>query len=143
MMFEWLRSPIYSIREHTMIMINDLGLIFGAEWIENHIIPKLLEFENEENYLFRQIPLIAYRLLAPSLTPEIYAEHIFPQLSTFATDKIINLRMNVSRVVIAFGIKLKGTDAEEKTVSLLNALKNDTEFDVSYFAKKALKKLHG
>lgn len=48
--------------------------------------------------------------------------------------------MNVSRVIIAFASKLKGSEAEDKTVSLLNALKNDTEFDVSYFAKKALKK---
>lgn len=140
MMLEWLSDPIYSIREHTMKMINELGHVFGAEWIEANIFPKLISYENEENYLFRQIPLIAFRYLAPSITPEIFSESIFPVLSTFATDKIINIRMNVSRVILAFGAKLKGTEAEEKTVSLLNALKNDPEFDVSYYAKQALRK---
>lgn len=140
MMLEWLSNPIYSIREHTLIMINELGHIFGPSWIEKYIFPKLLSFENEENYLFRQIPLIAFRILAPSLNADVYSESIFPLLSTYATDKIINIRMNVSRAIIAFSSKLKGTDAEDKTVSLLNALKNDTEFDVSFFAKKALKK---
>lgn len=140
MLLEWLSDPIYSIREHTLTMINDLGFIFGAEWIEKYIFPKLLSFENEDNYLFRQIPLIAFRVLAPCLTVDIYSESIFPMLSTFATDKIINIRMNVSRVILAFASKLKGSSGEEKTVSLLNALKNDPEFDVSYYAKQALRK---
>lgn len=121
-------------------MINELGLIFGGAWIEKYIFPKLLSFENNENYLFRQIPLIAFRILSSWLNAEIYSESIFPILSTYATDKIINIRMNVSRVIIEFAGKLKGTEAEDKTVSLLNALKNDTDFDVSFFAKKALKK---
>lgn len=63
-MLEWLSNPIYSIREHTIIMINELGLIFGGAWIEKYIFPKLLSFENNENYLFRQIPLIAFRILS-------------------------------------------------------------------------------
>jgi serine/threonine-protein phosphatase 2A regulatory subunit A len=140
MLLEWVSDPIYSIREHTMEMIKDLGFIFGAEWIEKNIFPKLLSLENEDNYLFRQIPLIAFRILAPSLNSEIYLESIFPMLSTLATDKTINIRMNVSRVILSFAPKLKGTDAEEKSVSLLNALKNDPEFDVSYYAKQALRK---
>lgn len=140
MILDWLSDPIYSIREHTLIMINDLGIIFGADWVEKNIFPKLLSYESEENYLFRQLPLLAFRILAPCLNVEIYQENIFPVLSTFATDKIINLRMNVSRVIIAFVPKIKGTEAEEKSVSLLNALKNDPEFDVSYYAKQALRK---
>jgi len=138
----WLSDPIYCIREHTMETINELGIIFGGNWVEKTILPTLLSFENNENYLFRQIPLIAFRNLAPCLNSEFYSENIFPVLSTFATDKIINLRMNVSRVIIEFASKLKGTDAEEKTVSLLNALKNDPEFDVSFFAKDALRKFN-
>lgn len=139
-MLEWLSDSIYTIRVHTMIMINELGFVFGPDWIEKNIFPKLLSFENQDNYLFRQIPLITFRHLAPCLNSSIYGENIFPMLSTFATDKVINIRMNVSRVIVAFASKLKGTDAEEKTVSLLNALKNDPEFDVSYYAKQALRK---
>lgn len=140
MLLEWLSDPIFSIREHTMIAINNLGLIFGNAWVESSILPTLLSFENNENYLFRQIPLIAFRNLSGCLSPEFYSEHVFPVLSTFATDKIINIRMNVSRVIMEFSHKLKGTEAEEKTVSLLNALKNDPEFDVSYFAVQALRR---
>ena len=123
-----------------MITINELGFIFGSDWIENNILPTLLSFENNENCLYRQIPLITFRHLAACLNSEFYSEHIFPVLSTYATDKIINIRMNVSRVIIEFADKLKGTEAQEKTVSLLNALKNDPEFDVSYFAKEALRR---
>ena len=123
-----------------MITINELGIIFGINWIEENILPTLLSFENNENCLYRQIPLITFRHLAPCLNAEFYSENIFPVLSTYATDKILNIRMNVSRVIIEFASKLKGTEAEEKTISLLNALKNDPEFDVAYFAKDALRK---
>lgn len=140
MLLDWLTDSIYSIREQSMKTINDLGFVFGVDWIEKHVMPTLVGLENNENYLFRQIPLLAFKQMAPCLNAEIYAESIFPILSTYATDKIINIRMNVSRVIIEFAPKLKGTDAEDKTVSLLNALKNDPEFDVSYFAKQALKK---
>ena len=122
MMLGWLSDPIYSIRESTMKIIKELGFIFGAEWTDKHILPTLIKFESDENYLFRQIPLIAFRILAPSLNSEIFAESIFPLLSTFATDKITNIRMNVSRVIIEFAPHLKGTEVEEKTISLLNAL---------------------
>lgn len=140
MLLEWLADSIYTIREKTMQTITELGHIFGPDWVEKEIFPKLVSFENNENYLFRQIPLIAFRHIAPSLNSEIYSESVFPVLSTFATDKVINIRMNVSRAIEAFAPKLKGTSAEEKTVSLLNALKNDPEFDVSYYAKQALQK---
>ena len=137
---DWLADPIFSIREHCLKVINKLGFIFGVGWIEKNVFPRLMNFENDDNYLFRQMPLIAFRHLAPCLSKDIYIESIFPMLSTFATDKIMNLRMNVSRVILAFAPKIKGTDAEEKTVNLLNALKNDPEFDVSYYAKQALRK---
>ena len=140
MLLDWLADPIYSIREHAMQTLKDLGFVFGADWIEKNVMAKLLSFESNDNYLFRQIPLIAFRIMAPSLTVELYQENIFPLLSTYATDKITNIRMNVSRVILAFSGKLKGTDAEEKSVSLLNALKNDTDFDVCYYAKEALRK---
>ena len=140
MLLEWLSDSIFSIREHTMVAINKLGILFGNDWVESKVLPSLLAFENNENYLFRQIPLIAFRNLHTSLSPGFYSENIFPVLSTFATDKIINIRMNVSRVILTFAEKLKGTEGEEKTISLLNALKNDPEFDVSYFAKEALRR---
>jgi serine/threonine-protein phosphatase 2A regulatory subunit A len=122
-----------------MNTINELGFIFGAAWVEKEVFPTLVSFENNENYLFRQIPLIAFRYIAPCLNASIYSDEIFPILSTFATDKVINIRMNVSRVIIAFAKHIKGSEAEDKTVSLLNALKNDPEFDVSYYAKQALR----
>ena len=140
MLLDWLTDPIFSIREQSMKTINDLGFVFGHKWIEEHVMPTLVGLENHENYLFRQIPLLAFRKMAPCINSEMYSDSIFPILSTFATDKVINIRMNVSKVIIEFASKIKGTDAEEKTVSLLNALKNDPEFDVSYFAKAALKK---
>ena len=140
MILEWLSDSVYNIREHAMSTLKELGFIFGAAWIEKNIIPKLTGFESAESYMYRQIPLIAFRIMAPSLSVDIYQENVFPLLSTYATDSVINIRMNVSRVILSFAPKLKGTDAEEKTVSLLNALKNDTEFDVCYYAKQAIKK---
>lgn len=139
MLLDCLSDSTYAIREHSMETINELGIVFGPEWVEREIFPTLVSFENNENYLFRQIPLIAFRSMAPCLNAEFYSDKIFPILSTYATDKVINIRMNVPRVIIAFAKHVKGSEAQDKTVSLLNALKNDPEFDVSYYAKKALR----
>jgi len=56
-----------------------------------------------------------------------------------AADKIANIKMNVVKVIVSFAPKIKGTDSGNKCVGFLKAMKNDTDFDVSYFAEKGLK----
>lgn len=47
--------------------------------------------------------------------------------------------MAVAVVCEKFAPKIKGTDVGNKCADLLRALKSDSEFDVTYFASRALK----
>ena len=55
-----------------------------------------------------------------------------------AVDKIANIKMNVVKVIIAYARKVKGKDVGDKCLAIVKALKNDTDFDVSYLAEKCI-----
>lgn len=86
-------------------------------------------------------PLICIGHLKPGVSAKLFNGEIFPLLSSMASDKISNVRMNVAKVFIEYAPLIKGGIAEDKSVSLLKALSNDIDFDVSHFAKVGLKKL--
>ena len=52
MLLDWLNDKIYAIREQSMRSLNEIGVLFGEGWIVSHVLPKLMTYQNEENYLY-------------------------------------------------------------------------------------------
>jgi serine/threonine-protein phosphatase 2A regulatory subunit A len=68
---DWLKDPIFSIREVAIINIKELCIIFGPQWSLKHVLPPLMDLHKELNYLHRMTPLFAISKLAPIFPAEI------------------------------------------------------------------------
>jgi serine/threonine-protein phosphatase 2A regulatory subunit A len=85
------------------------------------------------------------QVIAPSLTLEIIRSDILEPLLALAKDAIPNIRFNVAKslevLAATFSKAPDGLDlVQNKIVPVLEAMKNDSDADVRYFAARALQK---
>lgn len=55
----WLGDPVFSIREAATNNLKKLVEVFGNEWAVKSIIPKILAFATNPNYLYRMTTVFA------------------------------------------------------------------------------------
>lgn len=79
--------------------MKDLTQILGPQWAEKYVIPKVIAFQKEQNYIFRLTTLFAASALVSVLTTDIIKKHILPMLIALSTDKVPNIRMNVAKTI--------------------------------------------
>lgn len=59
----WLGDSVHSIREAATNNLKKLTDVFGVEWAQNNIIPKVLALYTHPNYLYRMTTLNAIAVL--------------------------------------------------------------------------------
>ncbi|KAI0825137.1 ARM repeat-containing protein [Trametes gibbosa] len=143
----WLGDNVYSIREAAAINLKKLTEVFGVEWAKEQIVPKVVGMGQHPNYLFRMTTVQAIMTIAPSLTLDIVRGDILDMLIQLAGDPIPNIRFNVAKaletVATSFGDTPEGRQLiQQKVVPVLDALKNDLDADVRFFATRAAQKAH-
>ena len=87
------------------------------------------------------------QVIAPSLTLDIVRAEILDNLLHLANDPIPNIRFNVAKALevfaTTFGDSAEGRQIiQQKVIPVLEALKNDSDQDVRFFALRALQKAH-
>ena len=85
--------------------------------------------------------------IAPSLTLEVVRDSVLDMLLQLASDPIPNIRFNVAKALeitaTSFGDAPEGLQLVQQKISpVLEALKNDQDADVRFFASRALQKAH-
>ncbi len=63
----WLGDTVFSIREAATQNLKKLTSVFGAEWAQLHIIPKVLALYSHPNYLYRMTTLFAIAVCCDEL----------------------------------------------------------------------------
>ncbi|CAJ0627017.1 5591_t:CDS:10 [Entrophospora sp. SA101] len=144
----WLGDNVYSIREAATVNLKKLTEVFGVDWAKNTIIPQVLEFGNNSNYLYRMTTIFAITTMAPAVTPEVIRDHILPTVNNLVSDPIPNIRFNVAKSYEVLIPVLKqnpetGLLLETQVKPALDRLKEDSDSDVKYFAEKALLTITG
>jgi serine/threonine-protein phosphatase 2A regulatory subunit A len=141
----WLGDNVFSIREAAIQNLRLLAEVFGAEWAASTVVPKVLQMGNHPNYLYRMTTVFAITTIAPTLTPEVLHDAVLQTLLSLIDDPIPNIRFNVAKCVEVLAKTLiskggvRGEEATHRTiVPALEALKQDTDADVRYFADRAL-----
>ncbi|KIM85215.1 hypothetical protein PILCRDRAFT_817212 [Piloderma croceum F 1598] len=141
----WLGDTVFSIREAATVNLKKLTEVFGVEWSKVAIVPKVMGMGQHPNYLYRMTTVQAITVIAPSLTLEIIRNDILEPLLALAKDAIPNIRFNVAKslevLAATFSKAPDGLDlVQNKIVPVLEAMKNDSDADVRYFAARALQK---
>ena len=109
----WLGDTVFSIREAATSNLKKLTEVFGVEWANDAIIPKVMAMAQHPNYLYRMTTCFAISVgvirprirheahivqtLAPVITLDIIKESILPMLGRLVTDLIPNIRFNVAK----------------------------------------------
>ncbi len=84
------------------------------------------------------------KTLAPVLSPEIVKKMFLPVLVTLKADIVPNVRMNVSKTIHGLAPYIKGQGELETTCrNILKELSADAEWDVKFYAQKALTSADG
>lgn len=141
----WLGDNVFSIREAATQNLKRLTEVFGAEWAQSTIIPKVLQMGTHPNYLYRMTTVFAITTIAPALTPAIIQGEILRTILALVDDPIPNIRFNVAKSlqVLAQTLISGGPDgakiAQQSISPAVETLKQDSDADVRYFAEKASK----
>ncbi|KAJ4512552.1 protein phosphatase 2A structural subunit [Exophiala dermatitidis] len=158
----WLGDTVFSIREAATQNLKKLTEVFGVEWANRAIIPKVTAMSQQENYLYRMTTCFAVSILAPVLTLDIISQSILPMMNRLVSDPIPNIRFNVAKSYAVLIDTLRRlpeegtlqqleesgkTDVEpsprgqelinEQIMPNLEKLQQDEDVDVRYFATVA------
>jgi len=80
--------------------------------------------------------------MAPVLSTDLIKTHFLPVMQSLSHDPVANVRMNVCKTVTGIAAKVKGTgDLETKVKVILKELSNDADFDVKFYAQRAVEAL--
>lgn len=134
----WLGDSVYSVREAATCNFKKLMEIFGFEWAQQNVIPKVLEYHSHPKYLYRMTMVFAVKSLAKSVPKEVLTDTMLPLVLKLADDNVPNIRFNVA---IALGEVIPLVDASvavEKIKPVLETLSKDGDNDVRYFSSQAL-----
>ncbi|EAS32881.3 protein phosphatase PP2A regulatory subunit A [Coccidioides immitis RS] len=157
----WLGDSVFSIREAATQNLKKLTELFGVDWANDSIIPKVVAMGQHPNYLYRMTTCFAISTLAPVITLKMIEGSILPILDRLSKDDIPNIRFNVAKsyavlIDILQRLPEDGTISElEKSdqakspsprnqsiiqhqiLPHLEQLKQDEDVDVRYFATTA------
>ncbi|EON63555.1 protein phosphatase 2 (formerly 2A), regulatory subunit A [Coniosporium apollinis CBS 100218] len=158
----WLGDTVFSIREASTQNLKKLTEVFGVQWANDAIVPKVMMMGKHPNYLYRMTTCFAVSTLAPALSLPVIEESILPMMDTLVNDDIPNIRFNVAKsyaVLIDVLRRLpesgtiialekagqlppagspKGRDLIQKHIlPNLEKLQQDDDVDVRYFATTA------
>lgn len=145
----WLGDNVYSIREAATINLKRLTEVFGVEWANSTIVPKVLQMGGHPNYLYRMTTVFAITTIAPSLSAQVIEGPVLSTILSLVQDPIPNIRFNVAKSLEVLATVLategpRGHDITQKRiVPAVEALKGDPDADVRFFANRALDKTLG
>ncbi|KAK8153724.1 protein phosphatase PP2A regulatory subunit A [Phyllosticta citrichinensis] len=157
----WLGDTVFSIREASTQNLKKLTEVFGVDWANDKIVPKVMAMGAHPNYLYRMTTCFAISTLAPALSLNVIEASILPMMEKLVDDRIPNIRFNVAKsyeVLIGVLKRLpeQGTIVElekanqnpagcQRGLNLiqnnilpnLEKLQQDDDVDVRYFATTA------
>jgi len=134
----WLGDSVFSIREAAIQNLKKLTGVFGAEWAQLHIIPKVLALYSHPNYLYRITTLFAIAALSPVVAQDVINNTFLPLVIRLAQDPVPNIRFNVAKTIHTLVPLLDGGVVQQKVKPCLSKLFDDTDRDVKFYASQAL-----
>ena len=135
----WLSDSIFSVRDMMSQQIGELVHLFGVDWCIQSIVPIILQFKSNQNYLIRQVTLMCISRLQGSLQMGVFVKQFLPTVLHMAGDRVANVKFMVAKTLLL----LLGTNepkVNQQIQACLKTLSNDLDTDVKYFACMALLK---
>ncbi|ODM95971.1 Serine/threonine-protein phosphatase 2A 65 kDa regulatory subunit A alpha isoform [Orchesella cincta] len=131
----FLNDPVFANREAATTTLEELVQKLGSAWTETVIIPIIGTLSHYSNYKIRLTSLFCINVLA-DVCGQDTLKKTFPIVAKLAYDKVANVRLNVAKTIQKMGSVLDRT-VLVRLSPLLEALEEDSDDDVRYFANEA------
>jgi len=157
----------FSIREAATHNLKKLTEVFGVEWANEAIIPKVMAMGAHPNYLYRMTTCFAITTLATVVSLDVVKNSILPMMDKLVVDDIPNIRFNVAKSYAElisvlkrlpnegtiYSLEKSGNSLppstrgqeliEERILPNLEKLQKDDDVDVRFFATTAAASISG
>jgi len=137
----WLGDCVFSIREASTLNLKKLAQVFGAQWAQQAILPKVVSMSSHPNYLYRMTTLFAIGELSEVLTPPVLVDVALPVIGGLVSDPIPNIRFNVAKTLgmaVPHLLPSHRKVVEEQIKVFLEKMTQDSDQDVRFFANQSL-----
>ncbi len=115
--------------------------VFDNSWFEAQIEAKCKEFTEHDKFIQRIHTLIIVQKVADKTSPEFLNERLFKFVLKLSDDPVPNIRFNVSKTIEQIYQRLSPRNKEDAREALNKMKQEQVDFDVKFYAEKALKNL--
>lgn len=135
----WLTDAIHSIRLAATQNLKRLTDLFGVEWAQTHILPRIAMMHSNSSHLQRMTALYSIQVLAESLTEDLLVSEALPLALHMAKDPVANIRFTLAKTLETIAPKMEGSVLATQIRPCLEELASDSDRDVRFYSRKALK----
>jgi len=138
---EWLQDEVHTIRAAAAVNLKKLAEAFGAQWAEEHLVPKVSQMCSSNNYLYRLTTLSCCAGLSECLGKCEGTEQLLQMVSGMANDPVPNVRFNVSKAIGRMIPSVQDSTLAASVKPMLQTMCEDPDADVKYYAAEALQQI--
>jgi serine/threonine-protein phosphatase 2A regulatory subunit A len=131
--FELLKDRVFAVRKRAIESLRNLIDIYGTQWFEKNMVPKIVTFQKINNYLQREIFIFAVEAIAGAVSLDCLQKQLVPLLLTMTSDPVENIRYNSAKTLGVVAKFLKDLEPIRRTIK---PLKEDKDIDVRTIAAK-------
>jgi len=132
----WLGDSVFSIRQAATKNLSALVKVFGADWAEFSIMPKVLALSEHRSYLYRLTSISCMSDMSAMMKEATVNEKFLPALIKLCGDPVPNVRFAALKAIAE--IKENGKNLNPNVGDLLAIvarLEQDSDTDVKYYAQ--------
>lgn len=141
-------DSVFQIREEaTQLLLtlkekNQPGGPFDQRWLQDTLESKAREFHTHEKFAQRIQTLFLIQRVVGKVDDRFLNEKLIPLALRLSEDPVPNIRFNFAKLIESIFSKLSPDNKRKAEESLVKMVENEkTDFDVKYYAEKALKSI--
>lgn len=140
-LLKYMEDTVHQIRVQAVNCLLELarGDHFDLAWLENLFAEKLSDSSSHAKFAIRIHTLFTVNDIYQAISDRFLNEKIYAaSMKSLSSDPVPNIRFNYAKTVEMIYSRLSNSNKMHVADSLRQMAKSDTDFDVKYFAAKAL-----
>mmetsp|Transcript_35132 Transcript_35132/g.47975 ORF Transcript_35132/g.47975 Transcript_35132/m.47975 type:complete len:585 (+) Transcript_35132:189-1943(+) len=138
--FSWLNDSVSSVRVAATVNLKKLSVLYGPEWTETMLVPRVLQLQKNTNYLYRLTTLFAIQQLAETCPAKVLESSLLPLARELSEDRVPNIRLNAAKSLQIIH-PFVGAEGKKIVMSILAILQDDSDSDVKFHANEAVSEI--
>eukprot|EP00216_Chloropicon_sp_CCMP2111_P002518 CAMPEP_0198236830 /NCGR_PEP_ID=MMETSP1446-20131203/2724_1 /TAXON_ID=1461542 ORGANISM="Unidentified sp, Strain CCMP2111" /NCGR_SAMPLE_ID=MMETSP1446 /ASSEMBLY_ACC=CAM_ASM_001112 /LENGTH=580 /DNA_ID=CAMNT_0043918779 /DNA_START=110 /DNA_END=1852 /DNA_ORIENTATION=- len=134
----WLKDQVHAIRHAAATNLKKLAETFGHEWVQEFVMPALLDKVQNPHYLYRMTILEAIAAMSGTVKREVLTTVVLPEILKTSSDAVPNVRFHGCKLMKTMIPHMDKNTVENTVKPWLTDLQEDDDHDVQFFSRDAL-----